>query len=39
MVNKNEDFVLAAFELVAPSVYDLNNSQKFYIVAFISSLS
>ncbi len=39
MVNKNEDLVFAAFQVVAPSLKGFNNSQELLIVGFVPSLS
>ncbi len=38
MVSKDENLIFAAFQVVAPSLKDFNNSQEFSIVGFISNL-
>ncbi len=39
MVSKDEEFVFAAFQVVAPSLKSFNNSQKLLIIGFVLSLS
>ena len=37
LVRKDEDLIFGAFQIVAPSLEDFNNSQKFLIVSFVIS--
>ena len=39
MVGKNQDFVLATFQIVSPSFKSLNNCWKLTVVGFVPSLS
>ncbi len=39
MINKDEDFVFIAFQVVAPSFKSFNNSQELLIVSLVPSLS
>ena len=39
MVSKDGDLVFLAFQVVAPSLKNFNNSQKLLVVSFILSLS
>lgn len=39
IVNENENFILATFQVVAPSFKGFNNSQKLLVISFISSLN
>ena len=38
MVRKDENLMLAAFQVVAPGLESLNNSQKLAVVGFIACL-
>lgn len=39
MVNQNEDLIFIDFQVVASSFKNFNNSQKFLIIGFVSSLN
>lgn len=38
MVNKDKNFVFAAFKVMTPSLKDFNNNQKLLILSLIPSL-